>query len=165
MQVEVVRSKKRRKTISARQVGGVLRVSIPATMTRAEEEHWVGEMVRRMERRSHAGEVDLARRVAVLAPRYGLPLPASIRWVGNQVARWGSCSTQDRTIRISDRLAGYPLWVLDYVLVHELAHLLEPSHNARFAELVGRYPKAERAIGYLMAKGLEDDDGFGDEGS
>jgi predicted metal-dependent hydrolase len=156
MQVEVVRSKKRRKTISAHQVNGVLRVSIPATMTRAEEEHWVGEMVRRMERRSVTSEVDLAERAAVLAGRYRLPTPASIRWVGNQAGRWGSCSPHDRSVRISDRLAGYPGWVVDYVIIHELAHLVEAHHNARFYELVNRYPKAERATGFLMAKGMDD---------
>ena len=59
MKVEVVRSPRRRKTVSARQVGDVVRVSVPATMTRAEEEHWVTEMVRRIKRRQHSASVDL----------------------------------------------------------------------------------------------------------
>jgi predicted metal-dependent hydrolase len=42
-----------------------------------------------------------------------------------------------------------PRWVVDYVLVHELAHLLEPGHGKRFWAWVDRYPKAERAKGYL----------------
>ena len=51
VQVEVVRSPRRRKTVQAREVNGVLRVSIPASMTKADEEHWVAEMLRRMQRR------------------------------------------------------------------------------------------------------------------
>ena len=65
--------------------------------------------------------------------------------------RFGSCTLEDGTIRISSRLRDAPPWVEDYVVVHELAHLIEPSHNRRFKELVRRYPLAERAIGYLMA--------------
>lgn len=158
MRVEVVRSKKRRKTISARQVGDVLRVSVPATMTRAEEEHWVGEMVRRMERRSRADAVDLAERAAALSKRFRLPAPDSIRWVDNQQSRWGSCTPVDRSVRISTRVAGFPPWVLDYVIVHELAHLVVAGHDARFWALVDRYPRAERAKGFLIAKGLESED-------
>ena len=76
-------------------------------------------------------------------------VPASVRWVTNQNGRWGSCTPADRSIRISHRVQEMPDWVIDYVLLHELAHLIVPSHNARFWALVGRYPKAERARGYL----------------
>ena len=155
MQVEVIRSAKRRKTISARQVGDVLRVSIPATMTKADEERWVGEMVRRVQRKNTAAVIDLESRAAVLARRFGLPTPSSIRWVDNQESRWGSTTPIDRTVRISNRLAAYPDWVVDYVIVHELAHLRVPGHNAEFWALVDRYPKAERAKGFLIAKGLD----------
>lgn len=158
MKVEVIRSAKRRKTISARQVGDVLRVSIPATMTKADEDRWVGEMVRRMERRSTAAEVDLTERAAALAARLDLPVPESIRWVDNQESRWGSCTPVDRSIRISTRIGGFPSWVVDYVIVHELAHLAVAGHNDRFWALVGQYPKAERARGFLIAKGLEEGD-------
>jgi len=154
--VEVVRSTKRRKTVSAREVDGVIRVSIPASMSRAEETRWVDEMVRRLSRRSTSSEIDLEERAARLAGRYGLPTPSSIRWVGNQGSRWGSCTPVDRTIRISDRMAGFPSWVLDYVIVHELAHLVVAGHDDRFNALVARYPKAERAIGFLIAKGIEE---------
>jgi predicted metal-dependent hydrolase len=75
--------------------------------------------------------------------------PASVRWVTNQNGRWGSCTPDDGTIRISHRIQEMPDWVVDYVLLHELAHLVVPSHSARFWDLVNRYPKAERARGYL----------------
>lgn len=73
--------------------------------------------------------------------------------------RWASCTPADTTIRVSERLRDVPAWVLDYVLVHELAHLREAGHNARFWELVRRYPKTERAIGYL--EGLSAAAGWG----
>ena len=147
--------------MQARQVGGVLRVSIPASMTTVEEEKWVAEMVRRMERRAATDGIDLTARAAALADRYGLPKPEAIRWVDNQEWRWGSCTPSDRTIRISSRLVGEPAWVLDYVIVHELAHLSVPRHDSRFWALVRRYPRAERAHGFLMARGL--DSGLDDE--
>lgn len=139
-------------------MGDVLRVSVPATMTKADEERYVGEMVRRMERRTRADSVDLAGRAAILSARYGLDGPDSIRWVDNQEWRWGSCTPADGAIRISARVAAYPPWVLDYVIVHELAHLRVPGHGPKFWDLVDRYPKAERARGFLMAKGLEPDE-------
>lgn len=151
----MVRSARRRKTVQAREVGGVLRISIPAGMTAADEERWVAEMVRRMERRTATDGIDLAARAAALADRYGLPRPKTIRWVDNQEWRWGSCTPSDRAIRISSRLVGEPGWVLDYVIVHELAHLSVPRHDRRFWALVRRYPRAERAHGFLMGRGLD----------
>lgn len=158
MQVEVIRSTRRRKTVSARQVDGVLRVSIPASMSAREEERWVGEMTRRFERRARSGQIDLEPRAAHLATRFDLPQPASIRWVDNQRGRWGSCTPADGSIRISSRVAGFPAWVVDHVIVHELAHLVEPGHGPRFRALVARDPKGERATGFLIAKGMEGDD-------
>jgi predicted metal-dependent hydrolase len=164
MRVEVVRSARRRKTVSARKVGEALRVSIPATMSAAEEEHWVAEMVRRVQRKRSTEEVDLAQRARILSERYRLRTPKSIHWVSNQQARWGSCTPLDGTIRISDRLAGEPGWVVDYVLVHELAHLSVHGHGPRFWELVDRYPLSERARGFLLARGCEDpDSSFGND--
>jgi predicted metal-dependent hydrolase len=87
-----------------------------------------------------------------------LPAPDSIRWVTNQEGRWGSCTPTDRTIRISSRLVGEPGWVLDYVIVHELAHLVVQGHDRAFWDLVERYPRTERARGFLIARGLESDE-------
>ena len=157
MDVEVVRSSRRRKTVQAWEVGGVLRVAIPARMTRAEEQHWVSEMVRRFERRRSSDHIDLRARVAALARRYELPHPSSVEWSDRQRSLWGSCTPALRSIRLSSRLTREPGWVLDYVIVHELAHLAEATHGAPFWALVNRYPRTERARGWLMAKGLEDD--------
>ena len=156
--VEVIRSKKRRKTIAAREVDGVVRITIPAWASKEDEARWVDEMVRSLARQRERKEIDLEARATTLAGKYGLPEPASIRWVDNQRARWGSCTPADGSIRISSRLVGMPEWVIDCVIVHELAHLVELHHNERFWALVERYPLAERARGFLMAKGIDGDD-------
>lgn len=148
-EVRILRSKNRRKTVSSRLIDGVLEVSIPAWMSKAEEAKWVDEMRKRFERKSASSEIDLNERAARLARRYGLPAPSSVRWVSNQQTRWGSCSTQERSIRISDRLSKVPLWVLDSVLIHELAHLVHADHSPKFWAVVERYPKLARADGFL----------------
>jgi len=138
-------------------VNGVIRVSVPASMSQAEEDEYVSHLVTKIEQKYRSDHVDLEARAAQLARIYDLPQPQSIRWASNQRSRWGSCSTHTGDIRISTRLADCPGWVLDYVLVHELAHLVESDHGARFNALVRRYPKAERARGYLIARDLDDE--------
>lgn len=155
---EVIRSAKRRKTVQARLIDGVVQISIPARMSRAEEEKWVAEMVARFQRKQATAPIDLAARAEVLGARYRLTQPASIRWVDNQEWRWGSCTPSDRSIRLSTRMAGFPGWVIDYVIVHELAHLGVAGHGSDFWDLVNRYPKTERARGFLIAKGMDGED-------
>ena len=153
-EVEVRRSRRRRRTVSAYRDGERIVVLIPATMSKRDEATWVADMVKRIERqerRKPRSDDDLVVRAAALNDLYlgGLAVPASVRWVTNQNARWGSCTPSDRTIRLSNRLQQMPGWVVDYVLVHELAHLLEAGHTAEFWAWVDRYPKAEKAKGYL----------------
>ena len=149
--VEVIRSERRVKTVSARIVDGVIRVRIPAWMSAADEERFVGDVVAKIERERRSHAVDLEGRARRLAAEYGLPEPSSIRWSTTQRQRWGSCSVGSGDIRISDRLVDVPPWVLDHVIVHELAHLVVADHSPAFHALVERYPYAERATGYLMA--------------
>jgi len=156
--VEVTRSKKRRKTVSARLVGGVLQIALPSWMSKAEEAQWVREMSGRFERKLSAERFRLDERVTTLARRFDLARPDSIRWSDDMRSQWGSCTPSQRTIRISNRLAAFPDWVVDYVIVHELAHLQEHGHGDEFWRLVYRYPKAERAIGYLIAKSADGDE-------
>ncbi len=152
MDVEIVRSARRRKTVEARLVDGVLRVAMPAGLSPTEEEHWVGVMRKRFEQRVRSGDFDLPGRAAALAKQYDLSRPDRITWSDRQNTRWGSCTPADRSVRISRRLAAFPEWVIDYVIVHELAHLDRHGHDERFWAMVNRYPMAERARGYLMAK-------------
>ena len=159
-QIEVVRSKKRRRTVSAQMHGDVLRVSIPSWMSKSEEATNVAEMVRRFKRKIATQEVDLTDRARILAKRYSLRTPDSIEWAENLTSVWGLCTPSTKTIRMSTRLVGFPSWVLDYVIVHELAHLHVSGHGPDFWEITRRYEKTERAIGYLIAKAgdTEDDD-------
>ncbi len=136
-------------------MGEVLRVSIPATMTQGEEDHWVSEMIRRANRWSTTESIDLQSKGRALAERFGLPMASGVAWSYNQNSRWGSCTPTEGSIRISSHLAGMPDWVLDYVIVHELSHLVVPTHGPDFWELANRYPRTERARGYLMAKSIE----------
>jgi predicted metal-dependent hydrolase len=152
--VEVRRSRRRTRTVSAYRKDGKVIVLIPARFSRAEEDEWVTTMLSRLERseaRRRRTDHQLMRRARELSAEYlhGRAEPVSVRWVDNMTTRWGSCTTADRTIRLSERLQQMPTWVVDYVLLHELAHLLEPGHNARFWSHVDRYPRAERAKGYL----------------
>ena len=154
-EVEVRRSKRRRRTVSAYREGDRIIVLIPASLTRRQEAEWVETMVARIEKseaRRRPTDDDLQSRAADLSDEYlgGLAQPVSVRWVENQRSRWGSCTPGDRTIRLSARLQGMPQWVIDYVLVHELAHLLAPGHDAAFWAWVDRYPQAQKAQGYLL---------------
>ena len=158
--VRVIRSTKRSKTSSARLVDGVVEVRVPAWLSARERNRTVTDLVARVRAATPAaaGVVDLVERAEMLAARYDLPVPSSIRWVTNQGRRWGSCTPATGTIRISHRLQRVPDWVLDAVLVHELAHLVEPGHGPRFRALEERYPLRERAEGFLeaMSAGLAD---------
>lgn len=151
--VKVIRSANRHKTVSSRITGGVLEIRIPAWMSDFDEAEVVDHFRRRFDERHRCWEVDLVARARDLAARHGLREPRSIRWSTRQSRRWGSCSTTTGEILISHRLTEVPPWVLDYVIVHELAHLVEAGHSAAFHELVDRYPLTERAIGYLEAFG------------
>lgn len=152
--VEVRRSARRRRTVSAYREGDRTVVLIPARMTRAEEQEWVATMLAQLEaqeRRSKPSDAQLWERAQRLSARYldGRAHPRSVRWVSNQRTRWGSCTVQDAAIRLSDRLQGMPDTVIDYVLLHELAHLIEPGHGPAFWALLEGYPDLERARGFL----------------
>jgi predicted metal-dependent hydrolase len=157
------------RTVTAYREGGRTVVLIPARFTRAQEREWVARMVARLvaqERRRRPADEDLLARATDLADRHlgGLARPASVAWVPNQNARWGSCTPADRTIRLSTRLQGMPAWVIDYVLLHELAHLVEHGHGPRFWALLEGYPRTERARGYLDGFAAARDAGIGGDG-
>ncbi|HTW21378.1 MAG TPA: M48 family metallopeptidase [Mycobacteriales bacterium] len=152
--VEVVRSARRRRTVSAHREGDRIIVSVPARISRAEEARWVALLVARVldnERRLHPTDDELMGRANALSARYlsGRARPAAVRWVDTMNVRWASCTPEDRTIRLSRRLAGMPAFVVDYVILHELVHLLVPAHGPEFWRELAGFPKLERARGFL----------------
>lgn len=158
--VEVRRSRRRTRTVTAYREHGTIVVLIPARMSVADERAFVDSMVRKvLDREARVapprGDGDLLVRARGLVDTYLVPAtgspsyPAGVRWVTNQRQRWGSCTPSTGVIRLSDRLQVMPAWVVDYVLLHELVHLVEASHSAAFWRLVARYPDGARARGYL----------------
>lgn len=134
---------------------GVLEVVVPSTMPVSERRHWAEVMWRKFERRAlrrRPSDERLAGRAQKLNERH---FGGRLRWTSIGFADmshlWGSCTFTDGAIRIAQRAASLPDWVLDYLLVHELAHLLESDHGPAFHELESRYPLTERAKGYLLA--------------
>lgn len=153
-EIIVIRSTRRKKNISAYRQGGRIVVSIPARMSKADERAMVPEMVakiRAQEAAATMSEERLATRVdellSELAPEISLR-PSSINWRGMR-ERWGSCTSSDRTIRISDRLKGSPDYVLDYVLFHEAIHLQFFDHGPEFKAILSRFPLEDQAEAYL----------------
>jgi len=164
MEVEIIRSHRRVKTVSAHMVGETMVVQAPAHMDEAALARAIAELQDRIQRgqerrqaRQQLSDTDLAARAQMLNKRYfdGRLRWREVRWTTNQEKVHGSCTPSKGVIRISHRLAPLPQWVQDYVIVHELAHLVEANHGPRFWQWVNRYPLAERARGYLMALNLE----------
>ncbi len=153
--IEIVRSAQRSKTVSGAFKHGKLRIYVPALLSKEQEEHYVATIVERVERRETQQMLNegdpLRKRAAELNAAYfaGKLDIASVTYVTNQNSRFGSCSVRRKTIRLSHHLAEAPAWVRDYVLMHELAHLIEPGHNRRFWAIVDRYPRAQEARRYL----------------
>ena len=163
--VEVRVSTRRRKYSTAFWEGDGIVVVLPSRLPASQRDGVVDDLVRRVlghRPNLAASDDDLADRAAHLADRYVEGTrPATIRWVTNQHSRWGSCTLGTREIRISHRLRAAPDWVLDGVIVHELAHLLEAGHGARFRAVTRRYPRMADVDAFLAGYSL----GLGHSGS
>jgi predicted metal-dependent hydrolase len=153
--IRIVATRKRRRTVAARLRSGVLELLVPDWMSHAERQKWAEVMSRRLQRRlerSAPSDERLAGRAQLLNDRH---FGGRLRWTSigftAMAHLWGSCTFTSGAIRIAKRAAELPEWVLDYLLVHELAHLEHSDHGPAFRELENRYPLSERARGYLMA--------------
>ena len=153
-EILVIRSKRRKKSISAYRQGGRIVISIPARLSKADERAIVPEMIakiRSQEADITPSEASLAERIdqllSELAPEI-TARPLSVNWRPMR-ERWGSCTGVDRTIRISDRLKLAPKYALDYLLFHEAIHLYIPDHGPEFTEILSRFEESELASAYL----------------
>lgn len=153
-EILVIRSTRRKRNISAYRQGGRIIISIPARMSKADEHAIVPEMIAKIRSAESArtpSEQHLLERtnelLTALAPEITLR-PTSINWRPMR-ERWGSCTSVDRTIRISDRLKLAPEYALDYVLFHEGIHLQHFDHGAAFTEVLARFEDSELASAYL----------------
>lgn len=139
--------------MSARFDGGRIVVLAPAHLSAKAEQVSVQDLVAKMvaKRGSARNDATLMRRAMQLTRRYipGAPEPTSVRWVSNMSSRWASCSPEQGTIRMSDAMVGMPEYVIDAVLIHELAHLVEAGHGPAFQRIVRGYEHHERAEAYL----------------
>jgi predicted metal-dependent hydrolase len=165
--VEVRVSRRRKKTAGAHWEGDRIVVVVPSHLRGEARDRMVDELAGRLRRhRPHleASDDELRQRAEDLGRRYldGV-VPASIRWSRTQNKRWGSCTVSTGDVRISERLRVVPSWVLDAVIVHELAHIIEATHSPRFRELERRYPRQQEAEYFLegYTLGLECRDGIG----
>lgn len=112
---------------------------VPLPADAAPEELWRGELAARLPEVAKRMEAVLGVRAAGWQPRI-------------MKTRWGSCTPRTGRIRVNVRLAAYPPACLDYVVAHELCHLLEPSHNARFHALLARAFPEEAAARALLRR-------------
>lgn len=153
-EIVVIRSTRRKKSISAYRQGGRIVISIPARLSKADERAIVPEMIakiRDQEASKTLGEAQLAARIDQLLTELAPEItarPASVVWRPMR-ERWGSCTSVDRSIRISDRLKLAPEYALDYVLFHEAIHLQYFDHGEEFTEVLNRFEGSELASAYL----------------
>ena len=165
MVLKIIRSDNRCKTISARLVENTMLVHAPSGISDAELEKIIDKLKRRLHKRKIKNELDKTQSLTIAADRlnkeyFNSKLEiVSITYSANQDRIFGCCNYRTKQIRISHRLVQMPYWVRHYVIVHEMAHLIEPNHSKAFWDIVYRYRLTERARGYLMAKGLDSEEG------
>ena len=163
-EIKIIRSVKRKKTVSARLNKGVLAISAPAKISDKELNKIIARLKERLLKKKIKRDLDRKQDLKEIAEKlnrayFGGRLQiAAIEYSTNQNSRFGCCNLKTGKILISHRLAAMPDWVRDYVIVHELAHLIVPNHSKPFHDLIAKYRWKERAIGYLMAKGYEEDE-------
>lgn len=158
--VRVLRSARRRRTVSGVWKNGTAVISVPATMSLRQENDWVDRMVpdilarraKALDRYGANADTELMQRAQYLNRKYfeARAEPLSVKWVTNQTTRWGSASTGSGAIRLNHRLQQMPTWVQDYILIHELAHLIaEDGHGPQFKALETRFERKAEAKAYL----------------
>lgn len=161
MEIKVIRSPDRKKTIQAKMVGQTLQVYLPVGMKPDEERKLIEKMKEKIEKKKQKKQINdddyLITKFNEFNVKYfqGKLKVNSLEFVTNQTRVTGSCTPNKCTIRLSHTLLKMPKWVLDYVIMHEMTHLQYPNHSKGFWAKVGEYKYTERARGFLIAKGME----------
>lgn len=162
-EIKILRSKKRKRCVSARMVKDILIVRAPEHIADERLQKVIGELKAKIERKQLREELNkdqfLVRRAQEINKQYfedKLHIN-SIQYVTSQNSKFACCNYRTGNIRISHRIGKMPQWVKDYVIVHELAHLVVPDHSQAFWEVVNRYKLSERARGYLLAVGSHEE--------
>jgi predicted metal-dependent hydrolase len=159
MEVKIIRSKKRRRTVSARLVNDLLLINAPFILSPERLDEIITDFKLKFSRKKLKTELDKEKNLSDLAKTLNAEYFSnklkidSIEYTTNQNSRFGCCNYRTAKIRISHKIGLMPKWVRKYVLIHEMAHLIEPNHSRAFWDIVYRYRLAERARGYLMAAG------------
>jgi len=157
MKIQVIKSKRRRKTASAKRENGMIVLRVPWFLPR-EELVRIVSVFRKRYRTRRASNSDLLSRAEKLNKKFfgGKLDKFSITWSARHKNIFGNCNYRTREIRIATRLKDVPTWVLEATIMHELAHLIEPNHSKKFKKLIDVYPRMERAKGFLLGMGMSE---------
>ncbi|MCX9082853.1 MAG: M48 family metallopeptidase [Candidatus Methanoperedens sp.] len=161
MEIKVIRSPDRKKTIQARMVEDTLHVYLPLGMQHEEERKIIEKMKKKIDKKMHKKQINNDDYLITKFDEFNVKFfqgklkVNSIEFVTNQERVNGSCTPNKGTIRLSHKLLDMPKWVLEYVIMHEMTHLVYPNHSKEFWVKVSEYEYTERARGFLMAKGME----------
>ena len=160
MEIKIIRSPRRKRTVSARMVNSCLVVSAPSAISEENLTKIVSDFKLKFEKKKLKEELDRNQPLSLIAASLNEKYFSSqlkinsIEYVTTQNSKYGCCNYNDGHIRISHKVGFMPKWVRDYVLIHEMAHLIVPNHSKAFWDIVYRYELAERARGFLMAAGF-----------
>ena len=158
--IVIQRSKRRKKTLQATFKNHIVKILAPSTASDTEINKFLDKFLKKLERKDIIlnNDKELLSRANKLKKKFIPDAPDfTIVFQESLKRTWGKCFTNQRKIIINPVLATYPKWVLDFVIVHEIAHLLIPNHGKEFRSLVDRFKLKERAVGFLMAKGMRED--------
>jgi predicted metal-dependent hydrolase len=171
LKVEVAHDRRLRTSARWTLSRDTIQVRVPYHTSSEALDHLLDDIIARvLKQRSRArkrNDIDLERRArAINRAHFDNELRwHTIRWVSNMRQRLGSCTSggaTDGDIRISDRIQQWPVYVVDYVIAHELVHRKFPNHSPEFWDYLARYPHTERARGFIegiaYAEGGEADD-------
>jgi predicted metal-dependent hydrolase len=161
--IKITRSAKRRRTIGAQLINNIMYVYAPSNMPDEKLNTVIAsfkeKFTRGMLKKKLNTEKPLKEIAQILNKKYFKNMldisSICIEYVTGQTHKFGCCNYQSKSIRISHQIAQMPDWVRDYVIMHELAHLIEPNHSKSFWDIVSEYKLSERAKGYLIAKSMD----------